>query len=68
MSKEKFFIEKRKQGDYAIRKPNSERSSDVQPTQRDAIERAKELNPDAIIHIERVRHSEGGNPDKWRKL
>ncbi len=68
MSKKEFFIEKRDEGDYAIRKPNSDRASDIAPTQKEAIERAKELDPDATIHVERVRHTEGGNPDKWRKL
>ena len=67
MSKKEFFIEKRDQGDYAIRKAYSERASGVEPTQKEAIERAKELNPDATIHVERVRHTEVGNPDKWRK-
>jgi hypothetical protein len=37
----------------------------VLPTQREAIERAKELgSPNPII--ERVRHTKVGNPDKWR--
>jgi len=67
MSRKEFFIEKRDQGDYAIRKPNSERASGVESTQKEAIEKAKELNPDATIHVERVRHTEVGNPDKWRK-
>jgi hypothetical protein len=66
MSKKEFFIERREEGDYAIRKPNSERASDVQPTQKEAIERAKLLNLDATIHVERVRHTDGGKPDKWR--
>jgi len=67
MSSKKLFIERREQGDYAVRKPGSERASDVKPTQEGAIERAKELNPDATILVERVRHTEGGSPDKWRK-
>jgi hypothetical protein len=67
MSKKEFFIERRDQGDYAIRKRNSERASYVQPTQGEAIDRAKDMDPDATIHVERVRHTEGGNPDKWRK-
>lgn len=67
MSKKEFFIERRDDGDFAIRKPNSQRASDIQPTQKEAIERAKELNPGAAIHVERVRHTEGGDPDKWRK-
>jgi len=67
MSKKKLFIEKRDDGDFAIRKPNSQRASDIQPTQKEAIERAKQLNPDATIQVERVRNTEGGNRDKWRK-
>lgn len=62
-----LFVERRPQGDYAVRKPGSERASAVEPTQREAIERAKELQPDSAIHVERVRNTSGGNPDKWRK-
>jgi len=62
-----LFIERRSQGDYAIRKPGSERASDIRPTQGGAIERARELNPDAAIHVERVRNTTVGQPDKWRK-
>lgn len=61
------YIERRPQGDYAIRKPNSDRASDVKPTQGEAIERAREIAPDATVHVERVRHTDVGNPDKWRK-
>lgn len=64
---DKLFIERRPEGDYAIRKPNSERASDVLPTQEEAIERARELNPNADILVERVRHTDQGHPDKWRK-
>lgn len=62
-----LFVERRPQGDYAVRKPNSDRASAVKPTQGEAIDRAKQLNPDAAIHVERVRNTTGGNPDKWRK-
>lgn len=62
-----LFIERREQGDYAVRKPNSSRASAVAQTQAKAIERAKELNPDAAIHVERVRNTKAGEPDKWRK-
>jgi uncharacterized protein YdaT len=66
MTNEEFFIERRKDGDYAIRKPDSERASDIQRTQKEAIERARQLNENATIHVERVRHTEKGKPDKWR--
>ena len=62
-----LFVERRPEGDYAVRKPNSERASAVTPTQREAIERAKELNPKAATHVERVRNTNVGKPDKWRK-
>jgi hypothetical protein len=26
------------------------------------------MNPNATIHVERVRHTDGGSPDKWRKV
>lgn len=67
MSKGNLFVERRPEGDYAVRKPNSERASAVAPTQAEAIDRARQLNPDAAIHVERVRNTTGGNPDKWRK-
>jgi hypothetical protein len=64
---DQLFVERRAQGDYAVRKPNSERASAVLPTQAEAIEKARELNPGKAPLVERVRHTTGGNPDKWRK-
>lgn len=66
MSKDKFFIERRPDGEYKVLKPNAERASAVEHTQKEAIARARELNPNAAIHVERVRHV-GPGPDKWRK-
>ncbi|MFP3559258.1 DUF2188 domain-containing protein [Paraburkholderia sp. SIMBA_049] len=66
MSK-KIFVERRPEGDYAVRRPNSQRASDVLPTQREAIERAKQLNDGNAPLVERVRHTANGSPDKWRK-
>ena len=67
MTKKQLFIEQREQGDYAVRRPNSQRASDVLGTQAEAIERARELQPDAQILVERVRHTSVGKPDQWRK-
>jgi len=66
MSK-RLYVERRDQGDYAVRKQGSERASDVLPTQREAIERARELNPGHSPDVERVRHTTVGKPDQWRK-
>jgi len=65
--KDQLFVEQRPEGDYAVRKPNSERASAVLPTQAEAIERARELNPGKAPLVERVRHTGVGKPDKWRK-
>jgi hypothetical protein len=43
------------------------RASTVKPTQREAIDSARKLVPGAAIHVERVRHTSKGKPDKWRK-
>jgi hypothetical protein len=68
MAKNELYIERREQGDYAVRRPGSEKASAVRPTQARAIERAREINPDAAIHVERVRDTYVGGRDKWRKL
>jgi hypothetical protein len=67
MSKERLYVEKRPQGDYAVRRQNSERASAVERTQAQAIERARELNPGHSPVVERVRNTDRGQPDKWRK-
>jgi hypothetical protein len=67
MSDKRIYVEQRPQGDYAVRRANSDRASDVLPTQAKAIERARELSPNATPHVERVRRTTVGSPDKWRK-
>lgn len=66
MPKEEVYVERRPQGDYAVRRPGSERASAVESTQADAINRAREIAPDAAIHVERVRDTDRGSRDKWR--
>lgn len=67
MKDKRIYVERRDEGDYAVRRANSERASDVLPTQREAIERARELSPGSRPHVERVRQTSGGSPDKWRR-
>jgi hypothetical protein len=67
MAYDEFFIEQRDVGDYAIRRSGSERASGVEQTQREAIERARQIDPGATIHVERVRNTNVGGRDKWRK-
>jgi hypothetical protein len=64
---DKFFIEQRPDGRYNVSKPNAARPSAVTETQAKGIARAHELNPDAAIHVERVRDI-GPGRDKWRKI
>lgn len=56
----KLFIERREECDYAIRKPDAERISGHERTQAEAIGRAKEIDPDAAILVERVRNTDRG--------
>ncbi len=62
---DKFFIERRDDGQYKVLKPNAERASAVSPTQAGAVAKARALNSEAAIHIERVRNV-GPGRDKWR--
>lgn len=67
MAKNELYIERREQGDYAVRRPGSERASAILPTQSAAIERAREISPDAAVHVERVRDTDIGVRDRWRR-
>jgi hypothetical protein len=66
-ARDQLFVERRDQGDYAVRRGASQRASAVLPTQAEAIARAKELNPNRAPLVERVRRTDNGNRDKWRK-
>jgi len=52
-----LFVEQRDEGDFAVRKGNSDRASAVEPTQKKAIEKARELNPGKAPLVERVRNT-----------
>ncbi len=67
MADKRMYVEQRPQGDYAVRRANSERASAVTPTQSEAIQRARELNNGIAPHVERVRNTSKGKPDQWRK-
>ena len=67
MADKRLFVERRPQGGYAVRRAESDRASDVLPTQSEAIDRARELNPGQAPHVERVRYTNRGKPDHWRK-
>ena len=62
-----LFIEQHNDS-YAILRGGVEKPLAVEPTQDAAIEKARKLEPDAAIHVERVRNVEGGGRDKWRRI
>jgi hypothetical protein len=61
-----LFIERRPQGDYAVRR-GSEKTSRIFSTQKEAVDQARKLSPNGTILVERVRDTTRGSRDKWRK-
>lgn len=66
-SNKHYFVEQTSSGEYATRARGAERVSSISPTQREAIERAKQFNPEGRPDVERVRNTSNGSRDKWRK-
>lgn len=62
-----FYIEPNDDG-YKITRGGASRASGTAATQKQAIDKAKALDPNAAIHVARVRHVSGGEPDKFRKV
>jgi hypothetical protein len=67
MNDERLFVERRPEGDYAVRRPSATRASAVLPTQAEAIDKAREMSPGKPPLVERVRYTSDGKPDQWRK-
>lgn len=51
------LIEPRAAGGGTVKSPHADRASAIEPTQRKAIERAKELAPEEIVHVKGVKRS-----------
>lgn len=66
-NKDQLYVERRDSGEYAVRRGGADRASAVEPTQREAIDRAHQIAPKAPVHVERVRNTDVGGRDKWRK-
>jgi len=64
---DQWYVERNDDGKYSAKKGGAQRASAVENTQAAAIERAKEIDPKAPIHVERVRDTDVGSRDKWRK-
>jgi hypothetical protein len=66
MSKDPLFVERNDDGKYAVKRADAERSSAIRDTQAEAIDTAKKMT-NGPIHVERVRNTDRGSRDKWRK-
>lgn len=60
-----YFIERADDG-FAVRAKGSKRASAIVDTQREAIDLAKEFNPDDHPDVSRVKRTQAGRPDQWR--
>jgi hypothetical protein len=67
MTDKHYFVEKNTQGKFAVRAKGSLRASRLFDTQKEAEDYAKKLNPADKANVERVRKTQSGGPDKWRK-
>jgi hypothetical protein len=61
-----YFIEKNEEGKFKTTAKGGAKPSGVFDTQREAIDYAKELNPDDHPDVERVRKLPGSRPGEWR--
>jgi predicted XRE-type DNA-binding protein len=61
-----YFVEQTEDRRYAIRAKGSTCASEIRDTQREAIDRVHELNPNDHPDVERVRDTKVGGRDKWR--
>lgn len=64
---DKYYIERRDDGTYAVTKQGAERASTITKTQAEAIDYVKQVSPASHPDVERVRDTEAGGRDKWRK-
>lgn len=60
-----WYIEPTEDGRFSAKKGGAQRASAVTNTQKQAIDRAKQIDPDAAMHIAHVRHGKH-DPDKFR--
>jgi hypothetical protein len=65
-NKDHLYVEKRDDGSFAGARGGAKRASVVGLTQKAVVEQLQEMHPGKPIHVERVRHTNKGNPDKWR--
>jgi hypothetical protein len=63
-----IYIEHNKgSGKYEVKEEGNPIPVAEAPTQKEAEEKAAQLYPGVKPDVERVRHTEKGGPDQWRK-
>ena len=67
MSENRFYVERRDDEKYKVMRLSADRASAVADTQKEAIEKAREMNPGKSPDVERVKHTDKGKPDQWRR-
>ena len=66
-NKNAFYVEPNDDGGYNVTRGGASRASAVTDTQKQGIDRAHEIDPSAPVHIARVKHTDKGEPDQYRK-
>jgi hypothetical protein len=61
------YIERNVAGQYDVKERGNPKPIATAPTQREAEEKVKQLFPAVRPDVERVRHTNKGEPDKWRR-
>lgn len=61
-------VQKRSDGRYEIKRPGAKRASDVKDTQKEALARARELDPSNAPIAKRVRRKPGAKRGTWREV
>jgi hypothetical protein len=62
-----YWIEKREPGVFVVEAEGSKKASALCDTQKEAIEIAKQFNPNKKPHVARVRNVPPNHPDRVRK-
>jgi hypothetical protein len=65
--KKQYIVQPSTRGGFEVKAKGGYRASGVLPTQREAEDRAKELNPDNRPNVRRVRDTGVGHPGEFRK-
>lgn len=67
MAKKVMFVEQRPDRKYNVIEKGNSKPAAVARTQAEGIKKAHKIDPDATLHVERVRDI-GPDRDKWRKI